>query len=142
MRSRSATVTPVAPFESSASGAPEIVVVVGARVSCQVVGLKPPKMSMPSSAEVSVTGPGYAPCAIQIWRFAPDEFWISVTAREGVRTGAACVPGLLSLPPGETNTTAPGAPKFAVSVSVVAALNGPHGLAMPVQVPPLQLVSV
>jgi hypothetical protein len=63
------------------------------------------------------------------------------TAREGVRTGAACVPALLSLPPGETNTTAPGAPKFAVSVSVVAALNV-HGLAMPVQVPPLQMVSV
>ncbi len=51
------------------------------------------------------------------------------------------MPGLLSLPPGETNTTAPGAPKFAVSVSVVAALNV-HGLAMPVQVPPLQPVSV
>src|ERR1035441_10198561 len=63
------------------------------------------------------------------------------TAREGLLTGAACVPGLVSLPPGETNTTAPGAPKFAVSVSVVAAANV-HGLAMPVQVPPLQPVSV
>src|ERR1039458_4712412 len=63
------------------------------------------------------------------------------TAREGLLTGAACVPALLSLPPGETNTTAAGAPKLAVSVSVVAALNV-HGLAMPVQVPPLQVVSV
>ena len=73
----------------------------------------------------------------------------SANACPGVRTGAACVPGLESPPDGETNTALPGTPRPArtnVAVNFSPAASGvaaTHGFcpAPPAHVPVDQLLN-